>query len=283
MTDWSTKFDDNFWNDDVGNDDAGDVAAAPDPAAGAGARGGVDVDEVGAGATATPADQIIAVGKNSTITGTTSGTKSVAPAPVGGGGGGGGSGIGGGGFRCPNCNSSNIESLGPSASSVCTDCGIIVEENAIVSSVEFVEGAGGSSSMVGQFVGANSSRGFGTGGGRRGGQYGFSRQSRENTLASGKRRIQEVAALMRLGPHYVDSAHRLFTVAVERNFVQGRRRAHVIAACLYTSCRQEKSQHMLIDFSDALQINVYTLGTCFLKFRRLLGLKSEIIDPALFI
>ena len=278
MTDWSTKFDDNFWNDDVGNDDAGDVAA--DPAAGAGARGGVDVDEE-VGATAD--QQRIAVG-NSTITGTTFGTKSVASAPVGGGGGivGGGSG-GGGGFRCPNCNSSNIESLGPSASSVCTDCGIIVEENAIVSSVEFVEGAGGSSSMVGQFVGANSSRGFGTGGGRRGGQYGFSRQSRENTLASGKRRIQEVAALMRLGPHYVDSAHRLFTVAVERNFVQGRRRAHVIAACLYTSCRQEKSQHMLIDFSDALQINVYTLGTCFLKFRRLLGLKSEIIDPALFI
>lgn len=40
---------------------------------------------------------------------------------------------------------------------------------------------------------------------------------------------------------------------------------------------------MLIDFSDALQINVYTLGTCFLKFRRLLGLKLEIIDPALYI
>lgn len=88
---------------------------------------------------------------------------------------------------------------------------------------------------------------------------------------------------MRLGPHYVDSAHRLFSVAVERNFTQGRKRAHVIAACLYTSCRQEKSQHMLIDFSDALQINVYTLGTCFLKFRRLLGLKLEIIDPALYI
>lgn len=157
-----------------------------------------------------------------------------------------------------------------------------MEENTIVSSVEFVEGAGGASHMVGQMVGANSTRSFGTGG-RRGGQYGFSRQSRENTLASGRRRIQEVAALMRLGTHFVDAAHRLFTVAVEKNFVQGRRRAHVIAACLYTSCRQEKSQHMLIDFSDALQINVYTLGTCFLKFRRLLGLKLEIIDPALYI
>jgi transcription factor IIIB subunit 2 len=40
---------------------------------------------------------------------------------------------------------------------------------------------------------------------------------------------------------------------------------------------------MLIDFSDALQVNVYTLGTCFLKFRRLLGLKLEILDPALYV
>ncbi|KAL3786055.1 hypothetical protein HJC23_003903 [Cyclotella cryptica] len=178
---------------------------------------------------------------------------------------------------CPNCGSHSIESLGPSGSSVCTDCGIIVEENAIVSSIEFAEGAGGTSTMVGQFVG-NNSRGL-----NRGGQYGFSRQSRENTLASGKRRIQDVAALLRLGNQFVDAAHRLFTVAVEKNFVQGRKRAHVVAACLYTACRQEKSQHMLIDFSDALQINVYTLGTCFLKFRRLLGLKLEIIDPALYI
>eukprot|EP00984_Skeletonema_dohrnii_P026315 scaffold15653_cov107-Skeletonema_dohrnii-CCMP3373.AAC.1 len=59
---------------------------------------------------------------------------------------------------CPNCGSRAIESLGPSGSSVCTDCGIIVEENTIVSSVEFVEGAGGASHMVGQIVGANSTR-----------------------------------------------------------------------------------------------------------------------------
>jgi transcription factor IIIB subunit 2 len=75
----------------------------------------------------------------------------------------------------------------------------------------------------------------------------------------------------------------LFTIAVEKNFVQGRRTTHVVAACLYIACRQEKSQHMLIDFSDALQVNVYTLGTCFLKFRRLLGLKLEILDPALYV
>jgi transcription factor IIIB subunit 2 len=187
---------------------------------------------------------------------------------------------------CPNCGSTAIEQHGASGASVCTDCGVVVEENAIVSAVEFVEGAGGASSMVGQFVSATSSKAYtgpAAGGAVRGGRYGFSRDSRETTLANGRRRIQEVASRLRLGSHYVDAAHRLFTIAVEKNFVQGRRTTHVVAACLYIACRQEKSQHMLIDFSDALQVNVYTLGTCFLKFRRLLGLKLEIIDPALYI
>ena len=132
--------------------------------------------------------------------------------------------------------------------------------------------------MVGQFVSATSSKAYVTGG-----RYGFSRDSRETTLANGRRKIQEIASRLRLGAHFVDAAHRLFTIAVEKNFVQGRRTTHVVAACLYIACRQEKSTHMLIDFSDALQVNVYALGTCFLKFRRLLGLSLEIIDPALYV
>lgn len=185
------------------------------------------------------------------------------------------------GHVCPNCGSTHIEMQGASGASVCIECGVVLEENAIVSSVEFVE-QGGASSMVGQFVSATSSKAY-TGGGGRGGYHGFSRDSRETTLANGRRKIQEVASRLRLGGQHVDAAHRLFTFAVEKNFVQGRRTLHVVAACLYISCRQEKSQHMLIDFSDALQVNVYTLGSCFLKFRRLLGLKLAILDPALYI
>ncbi|GKY98844.1 hypothetical protein MPSEU_000840400 [Mayamaea pseudoterrestris] len=194
---------------------------------------------------------------------------------------------------CPNCGSTDLEQPTQTSSgtgaSVCVACGVVVEDNAIVSAVEFVEGAGGASSMVGQFVSATSSKAYTAGGGGRGGmgstvgRFGFSRDSRETTLANGRRRIQDVASRLRLGSTFIDAAHRLFTVAVEKNFVQGRRTTHVVAACLYIACRQEKSQHMLIDFSDVLQVNVYTLGTTFLKFRRLLGLKLEIIDPALYI
>lgn len=40
----------------------------------------------------------------------------------------------------------------------------------------------------------------------------------------------------------------------------------MIAACLYVVCRREKLPHMLIDFADVLQTNLYVLGSTFLKF-----------------
>ncbi|KAL3816822.1 hypothetical protein ACHAXA_008685 [Cyclostephanos tholiformis] len=145
MTDWSSRFDDNFW------DDGGDDVDNPTPPyegnhdhalKRAYVVGGVGREIVGI----VPGEFGRGGGGGGTLHSKSHGcTHANAPSQP------------QSSFRCPNCNSSNIEALGPSGSSVCTDCGIIVEENTIVSTVEFVEGAGGSSSMVGQFVGANSS------------------------------------------------------------------------------------------------------------------------------
>ena len=49
----------------------------------------------------------------------------------------------------------------------------------------------------------------------------------------------------------------------------------VAAACLYVVCRQEGKPFMLIDFSDALQINVYQLGAVWLQLCRLLCLEEH--------
>ena len=56
-----------------------------------------------------------------------------------------------------------------------------------------------------------------------------------------------------------------------------------MAACVYIVCRRERSEHLLIDFSQALQTNMYTLGSCFLKFTRLLHIPLPVIDPSLYI
>jgi transcription factor IIIB subunit 2 len=75
----------------------------------------------------------------------------------------------------------------------------------------------------------------------------------------------------------------LYHLALQRNFIFGRRQAHVVATCLYIICRQEKSPHLLIDFSDALQVNVYVLGKSFLQFSKVLNLNLPVIDPSLYI
>ena len=49
----------------------------------------------------------------------------------------------------------------------------------------------------------------------------------------------------------------------------------VAAACLYIVCRQDKKPFMLIDFSDALQINVFMLGNVFLQLCKLLRLQEQ--------
>mmetsp|Transcript_16981 Transcript_16981/g.51520 ORF Transcript_16981/g.51520 Transcript_16981/m.51520 type:complete len:427 (+) Transcript_16981:177-1457(+) len=196
------------------------------------------------------------------------------------------------GMQCPACQSTDIDYSEASGDAVCVRCGTVCEESAIVSAVEFADGGAGGSTVVGQFVSAACTKPFGSlaggsgwGGGKGGGRprYGFLRSSRETTLAAGRRRIAQVASSLRLGAHYVDGAHRLFSMAAQRNFTQGRKTLHVVCACLYVMCRREKSPHLLIDFSDVLQTNVYALGATFLKFRRLLNLELPLIDPSLYI
>jgi transcription factor IIIB subunit 2 len=131
-------------------------------------------------------------------------------------------------------------------------------------------------------------------------------ESREAKIIKGKRRIQLLASALQvshyfqsfivyyivihmyvksiqLHSHHADAAVRLFRLAVQHNFTAGRRSVEVVAACLYTVCRREKTPHLLLDFSDLLQVNVFILGSVFMKLVRLLNLNMPLIDPSIFI
>jgi len=176
---------------------------------------------------------------------------------------------------CENCGGTDIDFDPSRGDAVCIQCGTVLEENTIVNEVTFAQDAGGGSSVVGQFVAAQPGAGSAS--------LGFSKESREVAYSNGQRHISQLAAALRLNDQHQEAAQRLFMLAVQHNFIQGRRTQNVIAACLYTVCRREKTPHMLIDFSDVLQTNVYMLGSCFLKFTRLLSLTLPIIDPSLYI
>jgi len=96
-------------------------------------------------------------------------------------------------------------------------------------------------------------------------------------------RIATLAAALRLNSYIVEAAQRLFQAAMQHNFIQGRKTQNVVAACLYIICRREQTPHMLIDFSDMIQTNVFVLGDTYTKFINLLHLKMPIVDPSLYI
>lgn len=56
---------------------------------------------------------------------------------------------------CRTCGGAEIDVDQARGSAVCTSCGSVLEDNIIVSEVQFVEGSGGVSSAVGQFVSAD--------------------------------------------------------------------------------------------------------------------------------
>ncbi|KAK8824438.1 hypothetical protein WA577_006835 [Blastocystis sp. JDR] len=177
---------------------------------------------------------------------------------------------------CPNCGKEVYDLGVGSGESICTNCGCVLDENVIVNNVEFV-GNGEGSALVGQIVSENGSSSFTSASGR----YSY-KESREVTLLNGRKRIQQIAAGLNL-QSMVDAAHRVFSLAVNNNFTQGRKATHVCAACLYVACRLNKNPTMLIDFADLLQTDVWSLGSVYMKLNKELNLKVKPIDPSLYI
>ncbi|KAJ2702784.1 transcription factor TFIIIB subunit brf1 [Coemansia sp. IMI 203386] len=180
---------------------------------------------------------------------------------------------------CRNCGGTEIEHDAARGMSYCAMCGEVCEENTIVAEVTFGEAASGAAIVQGSFVRAGQTRANMGGPGR----HGSGQESREITLFNSRRRIQRLATALNLSEHYVDSAQRFFTLALNLNFTRGRRSVYVSAACLYIVCRQEKGSQMLIDFSDILQVSVFKLGATFVKLVNMLNLQLPIVDPTIYI
>ncbi|GAA5885763.1 hypothetical protein JCM6882_007557 [Rhodosporidiobolus microsporus] len=181
---------------------------------------------------------------------------------------------------CTSCGEDSVLEMTEHAQTVCTRCGTVLSENAIVSEVTFGETGSGAAMVQGSYIANDQTRARAPAGYR---QRSGNQESREQTLYNGRRRIQELATGLRLSEHLQNVAIRFFNLAVNMNFTKGRRTQYVAAACLYAACRQQNGTQMLIDFSDLLEINVFVLGSTFLKLVRELNINLPIVDPVIYI
>uniref|UniRef100_A0A674DY37 B-related factor 1 n=1 Tax=Salmo trutta TaxID=8032 RepID=A0A674DY37_SALTR len=182
---------------------------------------------------------------------------------------------------CKNCGGTDIDVDQARGDAVCMGCGSVLEDNVIVSEVQFMETGGGGSSAVGQSVAGDASgrnptfgEGFCTGVGR---------ESQAQSLQNGRRQINTLGHQLQLNQHCLDTAFNFYKMAVCKHLTRGRLVAHVVAACLYLVCRTEGTPHMLLDLSDLLQVTVYVLGRTFLVLARELCINAPAIDPCLYI
>ncbi|XP_068456796.1 BRF1 RNA polymerase III transcription initiation factor subunit a [Clinocottus analis] len=182
---------------------------------------------------------------------------------------------------CRNCGGVDIDVDAARGDAVCMSCGSVLEDNIIVSEVEFVETGGGGSSAVGQFVasgagGTNPSFGDNH-------FSGVGRESRAQTLQKARLNINTLGHQLQMNKHCLDTALNFYKMALMKRLTHGRKNSHVVAACLYLVCRTEGTPHMLLDLSDILQVNVYMLGRTFLVLSRELCINAPAIDPCLYI
>eukprot|EP00397_Hematodinium_sp_SG-2012_P014651 GEMP01014899.1.p1 GENE.GEMP01014899.1~~GEMP01014899.1.p1 ORF type:complete len:755 (+),score=134.23 GEMP01014899.1:266-2266(+) len=105
-------------------------------------------------------------------------------------------------------------------------------------------------------------------------------------MSRGTRILEGIANGLHLKSHLVEQGKRIFLLAVQRNFTKGRQTKLVCAACLYIVCRRDRSPHLLVDFSDVLQMSVKRIGQVYMKLVRLLNFDTivdvPLIDPSLF-
>lgn len=87
---------------------------------------------------------------------------------------------------CQNCGGTDIDVDQSRGIAVCTSCGVVLEENCIVSEVQFEENAYGGASAIGQFVSNDNQGGTGFINSYRGGN---GKQSREITMKRAREKI----------------------------------------------------------------------------------------------
>ncbi|KAJ7208057.1 BRF1-domain-containing protein [Mycena pura] len=181
---------------------------------------------------------------------------------------------------CKDCGGTVLEYDTAAGNGVCVNCGMVIEENAIVSEVTFGETASGGAMVQGSFVGQGATHA------RMSGPYGNRENgdSRAQTIENASKKISMIASVLRLSEVITNAALRMYTLAVEHKFTKGRKSLNVVAVCLYIACRQKDTHtHMLIDFSDLLQVNVFELGHTYLQLVQTLNLKLPLVDPSHFI
>lgn len=180
---------------------------------------------------------------------------------------------------CRVCGSTQFETHHLSGQVACANCSTVPDDSRIVSEVSFSETNGGKAVVSGQYISHDQTGVLGNS------LYGIqSGESRQQTIEKARRRLEQIGYGLQIPEHVVEASVRHFRTALTNNFVKGRKSQHVLSACLYLACRQNRTDHMLMDFAEAINVNVFYIGATYLQLVRNQKIRElPIVDPTVYI
>lgn len=176
-------------------------------------------------------------------------------------------------MKCLKCE--NIQKDPNTGMTICLTCGNVVEDSNMIQGIEF----DGDQKATGTFVGPEGSTYF-----HMGSRNTLSHMIDPTQIRLNKvyRDMLQVASILTIPTNVVDRAKKLYNIASNKKFTQGRKTKQIVGAVLYLACRWASTKHLLIDFAEVLQINLFLIGSAYLKLVKLLNLEIRIIDPSLY-
>ncbi|KAH9872054.1 hypothetical protein J1614_006314 [Plenodomus biglobosus] len=154
-------------------------------------------------------------------------------------------------------------------STLCLTCGVVFEESSIVAEVTFGETAGGAAIVEGGFIGDQQRHANSMGGTMRG-LTGM--ESREQAAMHGRHAIEALGQSLQQRQTVIDQAVGWYKLAMNHNFIQGRRMRNVAAVAIYMAARrQPENTLLLMDLAEKIQTNVWALGDTYKAFLKKLG------------
>ena len=177
-------------------------------------------------------------------------------------------------MKCQKCE--NIHRDPTSGMMVCFTCGTLIEESQIaVDALEFDD----NQKAAGTFMDNNKPSYF----------YRVGRNTLRQMIDSSQRNLkntfnimERTAKTLTIPDNVVNTAKNIYVKASEKKFTQGRKTELLVGAILYLACRLNNTKHLLIDFSEALRINVFLIGSIYIKLVRIMGYAIEILDLSIF-
>ena len=169
-------------------------------------------------------------------------------------------------MNCNYCNSKNLIFNYKLNSTLCENCGKIINENLFFNENYFTElnklSYNNNNNKFNNFLLSNQI---------------FNREKKIKNL------FLNIINILKLPNFLLEISMKYYKLCLNKNFSKGIKSKILCCVILYSICRLNKINILLIEFSNIIKINLFKLGTIYIKFIKLFDLNIPLLDSSLIL